>query len=65
MAKAKKKRTKKATLLSKHIAGRSSNNIKKDRKRRAKKPGVRRSKSGKKYSETRPNRSDIEPKNKF
>lgn len=39
--------------------------IKLDKKLKAKKPGKRKSKSGKKYTETRKNRSDKNPKKRL
>jgi hypothetical protein len=58
------KKTKKASLTS-HLTGRSIEDIKRDRKIKAKTPGKRKSAKGKTYTETRPNRSDINPKHKF
>jgi hypothetical protein len=51
--------------LSSQLRGRSKAAIKADKKRKAKAPGKRKSKSGKKYSEDRPNRSDINKKMKL
>jgi hypothetical protein len=51
--------------LTSQISGRSSRSIKADKKRTAKAPGKRKSKSGKKYTENRANRSDINKKMKL
>jgi hypothetical protein len=60
--KVKKVKTTKARTLTSQLKGRSAASIKADKKRKAKAPGKRKSKSGKKYFEDRPNRSDINRK---
>jgi hypothetical protein len=51
--------------LSSQLKGRSKSAIKADKKRKAKYPGKRKSKSGRKYTEDRPNRSDVNKKIKL
>lgn len=68
MKKAKKKAKKvlkKKPSLTSHLVGRSKASIKSDKKRSAKSPGKRKSKSGENYYENRPNRSDIDKKIKI
>ena len=60
--KAKKKTTKKGLTLKSRTAGRSKKSIKDDLKRRAKKAGKRVPASGRTYTETRPEKSDLSPK---
>lgn len=54
----KKKRVVNPTLKD-HTMGRSAKSLMADSKRKAKKPGNRKSKSGRKYFEDRPDRSDV------
>ena len=52
------KRRSKARFVGPDRPQKGRSNIKKDKARKAKRPGARISKSGRKYSETRKNRSD-------
>jgi hypothetical protein len=60
-----KKTVKKQDSLSRHLRGRSKEDLLRDKKRKAKKPGKRTTKRGSSYTETRVNRSDHNPKHRI
>jgi hypothetical protein len=61
-AKKAKKKVKKTLTVKSRSAGRSKKSIKSDLKRKAKKAGKRTSASGREYTETRPEKSDLMPR---